>query len=291
MKIITIFVEYKVLNRSEVKHKTMIVLNKQQIITEQFPNGETKVKDFDQLIAADNLLEFTYQEDGDLIRLFFVKNRLDEAEASCRLLIRYMPYSRMDRKIDGDLFTLKYVAAFINNLHFDQVYVVEPHSEMTLSLLENSTAIYPALDWLPQLMEKLQFSDNDRIVFPDKGAAARYLNSGYQNVCVFEKKRNPQTGRIEAMELKTGDMMAGAKCIIVDDLCSAGGTFLWAGNILKEMGASEIYLLVTHCEPRIFKGALLNEDSPINRVFTTDSMMNTTHPKLNYINLTTESYV
>jgi len=269
----------------------MIILNKHQLITEQFPNGETKVKDFDQWIKADNLLEFTYQEDGDLIRLFFVKKRLEEAGASCKLWIRYMPYSRMDRKIEGDLFTLKYVAAFINSLQFDKVYVIEPHSETTLTLLENSVAIYPALDWLPKLMEKLEFSDNDRIVFPDKGAAARYLNSGYEDACVFEKQRNPQTGRIEAMKLKTGNIVKGAKCIIVDDLCSAGGTFLWAGKILKEMGASEIYLLVTHCEPRIFKGTLLEEDSPIDLVFTTDSMMNTTHPKLNYINLTTESYV
>lgn len=270
----------------------MVTLNKHQIVTEQFPNGETKVKDFDQLISRDNLIEFRYQEDGDLIRLLFIKKRLDEQDGGhCRLLLRYMPYSRMDRKIDGDLFTLKYVAEFINSLGFETVYVVEPHSNKTLELLENSVAIYPALDWLPELMERLGFSDQDRIVFPDKGAAARYINSGYTDVCVFEKKRNPQNGRIESMELKEGVVAKGAKCIIVDDLCSAGGTFLWAGKILKEMGAGEIHLLVTHCEPRILKGALLHDDSPIDLVFTTDSMMNTEHPKINYINVITESYV
>ncbi len=93
------------------------------------------------------------------------------------------------------------------------------------------------------------------------------------------------------MELKAGDIPLGAKCIIVDDVCSAEGTFLWAGKILKEMGASAVYLLVTHCEPRIFKGNLLDDDSPITNVFTTNSMMDTKHPKINYINLTTESYV
>lgn len=270
----------------------MIVLNKHQILTEQFPNGETKVKDFDQLILKENLVEFTYQEDGDLIRLLFVKKRLDEIQhESCKLLIHYMPYSRMDRKIEGDLFTLKYVSQLINSLNFDTVFIVEPHSTVTIELLANSIAIYPALDWLPQLIKQLDFAGDDRIVFPDKGAAARYIHSGYINSCVFEKKRNPQTGRIEAMELKAGDIPPGAKCIIVDDLCSGGGTFLWAGKILKEMGASAVYLVVTHCEPRIFKGALLDEDSPIECVFTTKSMMNTEHPKINYINLDTESYV
>jgi len=52
-----------------------------------------------------------------------------------------------------------------------------------------------------------------------------------------------------------------------------------------------VYLLVTHCEPRIFKGALLDDDSPIVSVFTTNSMMDTVHPKINYINLTNEHHV
>lgn len=269
----------------------MIVLNTQTIITEQFPNKETKVKDFDQFILKENLLEFTFQEDGDLIKLLFVKKRIDEQQVSCTLVINYMPYSRMDRKIDGDLFTLQYICGFINDLHFDKVYVIEPHSTKTIELLQNSEAIYPALDWLPALMDQKQFTDNDRIVFPDKGAAARYENAGYPNICIFDKTRNPQTGRIENMLLKQGDIPQGSKCIIVDDLCSAGGTFLWAGQILKQMGASEVYLLVTHCEPRALSGKLLDQDSPIDKVYTSTSMMCEAHPKIEYITINIESYV
>lgn len=269
----------------------MILLNKQQIITEQFPNKETKVKDFDNLIQDENIIQFTYQEDGDLIRLMFVKQRLDEEKVKTKLLINYMPYSRMDRKIEGDLFTLQYVCRFINSLYFNKVFVVEPHSQKTMDLLENSIAIYPALDWLPQVMKELDFTENDRIVFPDKGAAARYRNSGYENVCIFEKARNSSTGRIENMTLKVGTVPKGAKCIIVDDLCSAGGTFLWAGSILKEMGASDITLMVTHCESGIFAGKLLTGDSPVNRIYTSTSMMDTKHPKINYITLNIENYV
>lgn len=269
----------------------MITLNKQLINTEQFPNKETKVKDFDSLIKQDNLIQFTYREDGDLIKLLFVKKRLDEEGVNAKLVIHYMPYSRMDRKIEGDLYTLKYICEFINNLHFIKVYVVEPHSNKTIELLNNSEAIYPALDWLPTIMQKLKFTNQDRIVFPDKGAATRYENSGYENSCIFDKTRNPQTGRIERMELKQGNIPQGARCIIVDDLCSAGGTFLNAGKILKEMGATEVYLLVTHCEPRVFTGQLLNEDSPIEMVFTSTSMMNEDHLKIEYINLKIEDYV
>lgn len=269
----------------------MIVLNTHTIITEQFPNKETKVKDFDSYILKDNLLQFTYQEDGDLIKLLFVKKRLEQDQVNCKLVINYMPYSRMDRKIDGDLFTLQYICEFINYLNFEKVYVIEPHSAKTIQLLHNSEAIYPALDWLPSIMDQLQFTDCDRIVFPDKGAAERYENAGYANSCIFDKTRNPQTGRIENMILKRGDIPQGAKCIIVDDLCSAGGTFLWAGQILKQMGASEVYLLVTHCEPRALSGKLLDQDSPIDKVFTSTSMMHETHLKIEYITINLENYV
>lgn len=269
----------------------MILLNNQKIITEQFPNNETKVKEFDRFIHRDNLVQFTYQTDGDLIALLFVKQRLDESQAACKLLINYMPYSRMDRKIDGDLFTLKYVCHFINYLKFDKIFVVEPHSHKTVELLENATAIYPAMDWLQEIAENLSFTENDRIVFPDKGAAERYQKLNNKNSCIFEKTRNPATGRIENMVLKEGTLPKGAKCIIVDDLCSAGGTFFWAGSILKEMGANDITLLVTHCERGIFTGKLLTPDSPIDRIYTTTSMMNEPHQKLNYKNLNIENYV
>jgi len=266
----------------------MILLNKQEIKTETFPNKETKIKDFDGIIQKDNLIQFTYQEDGDLIRLMFVKYRLDEEKANCKLLINYMPYSRMDRRIEGDLFTLKYTCRLINSLNFDEVFVVEPHSHKTIELLHNSVAVYPAMKWLPRIMAEMKFTENDRIVFPDKGAAARYADCEYENVCIFEKTRNAATGRIENMVLKEGSLPQGARCIIVDDLCSAGGTFHWAGSILKEMGADDITLMITHCEQSIFSGKLLEADSPIDRIYTSNSMMNDQHLKLNYITLNTE---
>ncbi|MBL4931955.1 hypothetical protein JK634_09070 [Clostridium sp. YIM B02565] len=41
--------------------------------------------------------------------------------------------------------------------------------------------------------------------------------------------------------------------IILVDLCSKGGTFMLTEEKLKEMGAKEIYLAVTHCENTIFE--------------------------------------
>ena len=168
---------------------------------------------------------------------------------------------------------------------------MEPHSQKTMELLERSVAVYPVMDWLPDIMTEIGFTDNDRIVFPDKGAAERYRNYDLQDSCVFEKTRNPITGRIEGMKQKEGTIPQGAKCIIIDDLCSAGGTFLLAGNSLRESGAREVYLIVSHCEPTIFDGKLLADDSPIDRIYTSDSMMNRPHRKIKYLPVNIDRYV
>lgn len=271
----------------------MLVLNGMKLQTEQFPNNETKVKDIEHAIAAasvTNILEFKYESDSDFMPLMFVRERLRELKARCHLFVWYMPYSRMDRKIPGDLFTLQYICYFINWLDFEKVVVMEPHSKETMMRLKRSVPVYPVQDWLPVIQKEIGFSENDHIVFPDKGAAARYEDSDYANVCIMEKKRNPLTGNIEDMRLKEGKVNPGAKCIIIDDLCSKGGTFAWAGSILKSLGASEVYLAVSHCEETIFKGKLLTEDSPISKVYTSTSMMCQKHPRIQYMDVDVKNY-
>lgn len=270
----------------------MLRLNGQKLITERFPNNETKVKDFEQHIQKEhNVLEFKYVTDEDLITLMFVKQRIDEANVPCTLFVWYMPYSRMDRKIEGDLFTLQYACNFINWLNFTKVVVMEPHSDKTLKMLERAKPIYPVKDWLPKVQQEIGFSENDHIVFPDKGAAARYADSGYENVLVLEKKRNPLTGNIEDMRLKEGKVNPGSKCIIIDDLCSKGGTFDWAGSILKAAGASKVVLVVSHCEETIFAGKLLTLGSKIDMVYTSTSIMSKEHPKIKFMDVNVKSYV
>lgn len=269
----------------------MLILNGTKLLTERFPNNETKVKDFENAILdGQNVLEFKYTADSDLITLMFVKKRIDEFGVPCTLFVWYMPYSRMDRKIEGDLFTLQYVCNFINWLNFAKVVVMEPHSGKTMELLERATAIYPVKDWLPKVQNEIGFTENDHVVFPDKGAAARYADSDYANICIMEKKRNPITGKIEDMRLKEGTVNLGSKCIIIDDLCSKGGTFAWAGSILKALGASEVYLIVSHCEETIFDGKLLAEGSPISKVYASTSIMCKEHPNIEFMDVDVTNY-
>lgn len=273
----------------------MIKINGKTIVSEKFPNKETKVIDFIENVERDEcLLELKYESDEDLIALMFAKKRLDEKGFKTKLFIWYMPYSRMDREMPGNLFTLKYTCEFISSLNFLEVIVMEPHSDKTIENFKNYGTnikdIYPVKDWVYKVMKEENFTSRDHIVYPDKGARARYADVNLPNLLTFDKKRNIETGVIESIALRDGEVNKGSKCIIIDDLCSKGGTFMSVGKSLKEMGVKEISLLVAHCEDTIFKGDLLKENSPIDVIYTSDSILTETHPKIKKLALEMKKY-
>jgi ribose-phosphate pyrophosphokinase len=253
----------------------MILVNGKGVEIQYFPNKESKVKEFE--VLGKNVVELFYEDDRDLIHLLFVRDHIKKSKCTT-LIIHYMPYSRMDRKIEGDVFTLITVCGFINVLEFDDVIVIEPHSNKTMSLLYDAKAIYPIIDWLPQIIIDTDFCDNDCFIFPDESALERYFGmlvifQPGMNYRSFKKLRNEQTGQILEMKL-TSDLPQGCqKCIIIDDLCSKGGTFLWAGNILRENGVKDITLVVAHLEDTVFDGELLTGTSPIDRIYTSNSII------------------
>ena len=273
----------------------MIKVNGIPIRTETFPNRETKVKDFiSQVKTPDCLVELKYESDQDLINLMFIKNRLDDLGKSPSLFVRYMPYSRMDRQIEGDLFTLKYVAGFIAKMGFTKVTVMEPHSSATLDLLRaqgvNANVIYPTKKWVQQIMGQDNYTNRDHVAFPDKGAQMRYhdIEQTLPNVLTFDKVRDPYTGKIQGIDLASGAVNKASKCIILDDLCSRGGTFMAVGDKLKTSGAKQVDLLVAHCEDTIFDGDLLKKDSPVDTIYTSDSLLTKLHPKIKLMEVKNE---
>jgi ribose-phosphate pyrophosphokinase len=254
----------------------MIYLNGTKLDFKTFPNGETLVNG-EQIRGAcrteANAITFKYENDSDLIKLMFVKKYLDERHLSCILTVSYMPYSRMDRVEGASVFTLKYVAEFINSLKFDRVIVLEPHSDVTCAVLDRALADNQTGWMLNRVVEEVGFrKDMDYLFFPDGSAAKRYGKiEGYKQLAGF-KQRDFATGRIKSLDIVGADRIDGAKIVMVDDLCSYGGTFLLSATKLKEIGASEIYLIVGHCEESIYQGDIFKTDL-IDKVFTTNTII------------------
>ena len=219
-----------------------------------------------------------------MIKLMFVKRYLDDRNVRCALTIYYMPYSRMDRIEGNSAFTLKYTAALINALQFDTVTVIEPHSDVTLALLDRSKAEYPAITLLGEVVEEVGFErEQDYLFFPDAGAQKRYSKvNGYKQLVGY-KARDFATGRIKSMDVVGQVERCDFKAIIVDDLCSYGGTFLLGAEKLRELGAAQVYLLVGHCENSIYDGKLL-ASGMIDRIYTTNTILSDRgHDKIQHL--------
>ena len=83
-------------------------------------------------------------------------------------------------------------------------------------------------------------------VAPDVGgterarALGKILNVGLAIV----DKRRPKPGQSQVMNV-IGDVK-GKTCIIVDDIIDSGGTIVNAAKALKQRGAEEVYVYITH---------------------------------------------
>jgi ribose-phosphate pyrophosphokinase len=256
----------------------MIRLNGRTIKIKNFPNGERIFKKEDiynikELYA--NRLEWYYEDDSEIFELMVIKNEIDNVmDTWINLDIKYVPYSRMDRDNDDYVFTLKYLLKFINSLNFNEVNVTEPHSDVTCALLNHVNSKSYTKQHVLDIMDELGlFYDDVVLFFPDAGAQKRYGKMFKIENLVGFKQRDFKTGEIESLEV-IGKVDTSKTVIIVDDLCSKGGTFIHSSKKLKELGYNDIYLYVTHCENTIYDGDIFKTDY-IKHVFTTDSIFKT----------------
>ena len=241
-----------------------------------FPNGELNFKKIEEWadhgVSEDGgrIIQFKYTSDADLIHLLMIARSPIFRSRPLHLDIKYMPYARMDRGgYTSSNCALRTVGELIRAMEFDSISVCDPHSDLTLAYLgTNADAYYP--------FEDIRFEASDIIMFPDAGAQKRYAGMSCfksNQQIVGNKVRDFKTGKIVSYEVSGLGCIEGNKVVIVDDICSYGGTFKLAGDAVKKFNPSSIDLLVSHCEAAIFKGKLFEPDSPINHINTTNSII------------------
>lgn len=260
----------------------MISFNGKKVEFKKFPNGESLI-DSENLKTRsdDNEIRVDFESDEDITHLIFLKGHLDESRTKCSLMIPYMPYSRMDRTEGMRVFTLKHLCKLINNLNFESVTVYEPHSDVSTALLDRVKVVNMSKFLAEGLLKELNDGKEEvYLVYPDAGAAKRYEKEiRYEKVLTASKERDFNTGRIKKLEINGEVQSKSFKAIIVDDLCSKGGTFAMTASKLKDMGATETYLVVTHCENTVFQGDLLTGDL-ITGIYATNSILSKKHEKI-----------
>lgn len=196
------------------------------------------------------------------------------------LFLPYFPGARQDRiVVPGEPLTAKVYADLINSLNFNQVTILDPHSIVTPALINNcyvitneSFAIKALLEIRMRCQKPMMY-----LVAPDLGAkkkteqVAKLYPHSY-DILQANKKRNLDTGQILSIELlNEPDEIGNTPCVIVDDICDGGGTFIGVAEALRKKGATSIYLVVTH---GIFSKGFKELNKHFDGIYTTDSFPN-----------------
>ena len=252
------------------------------IIISNFPDGTLHLDC--PMNYSSNEIKWFYENDAELFTLICLKRHLDEAGCpSPTLYLPYLPNSRMDRvKNESDVFTLKYFCEVINSLNFSKVVVRDAHSNVALALLDR---VYqePIDTYIYEVLKDMD--ENTILFFPDEGAMKRYSNYFHIPYAFGMKKRNWETGKIEGLEVINKEIVKDKNILIIDDICSRGGTFLYSARALKEAGAKDIYLYITHAENTMVAGEMYNDPNLIKHIYTTNSIFDKKEDVLNKVSI------
>lgn len=201
-----------------------------------------KTEYFDRIVAeCDTVMLRTSVLSSFLAGLSVVDGVRAHGGKITRLLLPYLPGARQDRaNPTGDVgFMLATVANLINSYEFEQVVVVDPHSDAARKLI-NRMRVFPHEGLYSQLPGKYE-----AVIAPDAGGVHRAMRAalalGVPGIRA-EKHRDPSDGKLSGFAV---EVEAGKRYLVVDDICDGGGTFIGLGEKIAEQGAYGD-LFVTH---------------------------------------------
>ena len=248
-----------------------------QVDQNRFPDNTLLVKLPEQYVHT---VVWNYENDAELFTLICIRRHYEMCDM--KLVLPYSPHARMDRvKASDDVFTLKYFCEIINSLNFNEVVVLDAHSNVSLALLDR---VYqePVDACIMNVFRELD-CNNWLLFFPDEGAMKRYAGQFNMPYAFGMKKRDWATGKILGLDLVNGDLVKNKDVLIIDDICSRGGTFLHSARALKEAGAKDVYLYVTHAEDTMVEGEMYNDPDLVKHIYTTNSIFHKNYDALNKV--------
>ena len=162
-------------------------------------------------------------------------------------VIPYFGYARQDRKVvPRTSISAKLVSNLITKAGADRVVTVDLHAGQIQGFFDIPVDNLFSTPIFARHAKKRIKSKKIICVAPDVGgterarALGKLLNVGLAIV----DKRRPKPGQSQVMNV-IGDVR-NQTCIIVDDIIDSGGTIVNAAKALKQRGAKEVYVYITH---------------------------------------------
>jgi ribose-phosphate pyrophosphokinase len=181
----------------------------------------------------------------DLVQLAQIANVLTHRGViKQELVIPYLMGARGDRAmIPGDSVDLEVVASIINACGFNKVIVFDVHNEVAAkAFIPNLINVDASV-----LVREYQTKDSVLIV-PDAGAAKKaekYIawNPNLVDVVYCLKTRDLANRGKLTLKVLEPERCQDRNCVVIDDLCDAGGTFL---GIASQIDPASLTLIVSH---------------------------------------------
>ncbi len=162
-------------------------------------------------------------------------------------VIPYFGYARQDRKVvPRTSISAKLVSNLITKAGADRVVTVDLHAGQIQGFFDIPVDNLFATPIFARHIKKKIKSKKIICVAPDVGgterarALGKLLNVGLAIV----DKRRPKPGKSQVMNV-IGNVK-DQTCIIVDDIIDSGGTIVNAAKALKDRGAKEVFVYITH---------------------------------------------
>ncbi len=227
----------------------MINIINGEIESFKFPCGEVNVKvDTDYQRTVD--VEFVFEGSDSIMELLLACDAIKRQSRLGVLHMDYVPFGRQDRVMnDGEALSLKVFCDLINGLGFKCVRVLDPHSDVTTALINNCHVTDQIDTFAPEINVDFPASLY-YLISPDGGALKKIygIAKATDPLGVIEctKERDVSTGDIKRTIVHHHGSLEGVDCIIVDDICDGGRTFIEIAKVLRSKGCGNITLCVTH---------------------------------------------
>ena len=214
--------------------------------------------------ANDNLMELLLCIDA--LRRSSAKN--------ITAVIPYFGYARQDRKVvPRTAIAAKLVSNLITNAGANRILSVDLHAGQIQGFFDIPVDNLFATPIFARHIKKNIKLSNLICVAPDVGgvertrALSRRINS---SIAIIDKRR-PAPGKSEVMNIVGS--VKNKNCVIVDDIIDSGGTIVNASKALREKGAKDVYVYITHA---VLSGEAIHkiEKSQIKKLITTDTIDN-----------------
>jgi ribose-phosphate pyrophosphokinase len=189
-------------------------------------------------------------------------------------VIPYFGYARQDRKVvPRTAISAKLVSDLITNAGANRILSVDLHAGQIQGFFNIPVDNLFATPIFARHIKKKITLNNLICVAPDVGgvertrALSRRINT---NIAIIDKRR-PAPGKSEVMNI-VGNVK-NKNCVIIDDIIDSGGTIVNAAKALKEKGAKDVYVYITHA---VLSGHAIDkiEKSQIKKLITTDTIDN-----------------